>query len=151
MPDNWWLHDTTSATYRIVFAGVFDRYPSIRIITHHSGAFLPVHAPRLDASWALFEHAGIALPTKVSKPYIDHFRKFYCDTAVFGFAPKVLEIALDFFGPERVIFGSDAPFDVTGGQYFTTETLRSIEAMAIAPEVRISVLSTTASRMLKIS
>jgi uncharacterized protein len=92
----------------------------------------------------------MALPTRISKPYIDHFRKFYCDTAVFGFAPKVLEIALDFFGPERIIFGSDSPFDVTGGHYFTTETLRSIEAMAIAPEVRNSVLSATASQILKI-
>jgi uncharacterized protein len=36
-----WLHDTTSAMYRTVFSGVLDRYPDIRIVTHHHGAFLP--------------------------------------------------------------------------------------------------------------
>jgi uncharacterized protein len=146
-----WLHDTTSAMYRIVFSGVFERYPDVRIVTHHHGAFLPVFAQRLEASWAIFEDAGMVLPTRVSKPYIEHFRKFYCDTAVFGFAPRVLELALDFFGPERVLFGSDSPMDITSGQYFTSETLRSIDAMMVSREVRNGILSENARRILKIT
>ena len=42
------------------------------------------------------------MPTKISKPYVDQFRRFYCDTAASGFAPKALELALEFFGAERV-------------------------------------------------
>jgi uncharacterized protein len=53
----------------------------------------------------------------------------YCDTAASGFAPKVLEMALDFFGAERVLFGSDAPFDVEGAQIFVGDTLRAINAL----------------------
>ena len=145
-----WLHDTTSAMYRIVFSGVFDRYPGIRIVTHHHGAFLPVFAQRLEALWAIIEDAGTVLPTRVSKPYVEHFKKFYCDTAAFGFAPKILELALDFFGPERVLFGSDSPMDAAGGQYFTAETLRSIDAMTISSKVRSGILSGNASRILKL-
>jgi len=145
-----WLSDTTSAMFRIVFSGVFERYPKLRIIAHHHGALLPLFATRLDASWDIFDEVGLGISTNVSKPYTQHFRKFYCDTAVFGFAPKILEIALDFFGPRRVLFGSDSPMDAENGQHFTGETLRSIDAMEISSEVRTSILSGNASSILKV-
>jgi predicted TIM-barrel fold metal-dependent hydrolase len=146
-----WPYDTTTAMFRIAFAGVFDRYPTIRIVTHHHGGFVPLLASRLDNGWPILERAGLPMPTKISRPYIQHFRKFYCDTAASGFAPKVLELAVDFFGPERVLFGSDAPFDVEGGQIFISETLRSIDAMAVSAETRTALLSGNAARILKLS
>jgi uncharacterized protein len=87
----------------------------------------------------------------VSRPYIDHFKNFYCDTACNAFAPKVLELALDFFGPERMLFASDTPFGAGDGQSFTGEVLRSIDAMQIAPDVRRAILSGNAQRILKIT
>jgi uncharacterized protein len=145
-----WLHDTTSAMVRIAFSGVFDRYPDIRIVAHHHGALLPTYAKRFDSLLTLGELSGDVLATKISRPYIDHFRKFYCDTAAFGYEPGVLEIALKFFGPERVLFGTDTPFDSSGGQYFTAETLRSIQDMAVSGEVRTALLSGNAIRALKL-
>ena len=146
-----WPYDTTSAMFRIVFSGVFDRYPTIRIVTHHHGAFIPLLAPRLGNNWPVLERVGLPMSTNISKPYIDHFRKFFCDTAASGFAPKALELAVDFFGPERVLFGSDAPFDIEDGQIFISETLRSIDAMAAAPETRSAILSKNAARILKLA
>ncbi len=146
-----WPHDTTSAMIRIVFAGVFDRYPSIRILTHHHGAFIPLLAPRLGTVWPVLEVVGLPMPTKISKPYVEHFRNFYCDTAASGFAPKALELAVDFFGPGRVLFGSDAPFDVEDGQIFVSETLRSIDAMGVSDEVRTAILSRNATRILNLN
>ena len=145
-----WLHDTTSAMVRIAFSGVFDRYPGIRIIAHHHGALLPTYAKRFDSLLALGELSGDVLATKISRPYIDHFKKFYCDTAAFGYEPGVLEIALKFFGPKRVLFGSDTPFDSSGGQYFTAETLRSIQDMAVSGDVRTALLSSNAIKALKL-
>jgi predicted TIM-barrel fold metal-dependent hydrolase len=145
-----WPYDTTSAMFRIVFAGVFDRYPSIRIVTHHHGAFIPLLEARLTNGWPLLEPVGPPMPTKISKPYVDHFRKFYGDTASSGFAPKALELAVDFFGPERVLYGSDAPFDVQDGRIFISETLRAIDAMGAAPETKTAILSKNARRILKI-
>ena len=63
----------------------------------------------------------MGLSTEITKPFIDHFKKFYCDTAVFDHAPKILELVLDFFGPECVLFGSDALFGVGDGQAGITE------------------------------
>ena len=146
-----WPHDTTSAMHRIVFGGVFERYPGLRIMTHHHGGFLPYSAPRLIGAWANFEKAGMGLETKISKPYIDHFKKFLCDTAVFDFSPKVLELALDFFGPDRVLFGSDAPFGAGNGQAFLTAARRSVEAMDVSPEVRNAILVGNARRAMRIA
>jgi predicted TIM-barrel fold metal-dependent hydrolase len=146
-----WPYDTTWAMFRIVFSGVFDRYPTIRIVTHHHGTFIPLLAPRIDNTLPSLEAAAPPIPTKITKPYIEHFRKFYCDTAACGFAPKALELAVDFFGPERVLFGSDTPFDINGGQIFISETLRSIDAMAVSPEMRTAMLSKNAARILRLT
>jgi predicted TIM-barrel fold metal-dependent hydrolase len=144
-----WPYDTTTAMYRIVYSGVFDRYPTIRIVAHHHGGMVPYYAERIQSSGADDDTAGAPDGTS-AKPNIEHFKKFYCDTACNEFAPKVLELALDFFGPERVLFGSDAPFGANDGQRFTTEVLRSIEAMHVSPDVRKAILSGSASRSLKI-
>ena len=146
-----WPYDTTSAMYRIVFSGVFARHPGIRIITHHHGGFVPYYASRMIGGWLGEEEAGMHVDTKIAPPYIDHFKKFYCDTACNDFAPKVLELALDFFGPERMLFASDTPFGAGDGQSFTSGVLRSIAAMQIAPEVRTTILSGNAQRILKLA
>ncbi|HEY4919436.1 MAG TPA: amidohydrolase family protein [Xanthobacteraceae bacterium] len=146
-----WPYDTTSAMYRIVFSGVFARHPGIRIITHHHGGFIPYYASRMIGSWLGYAEEGTQVSDKIAPPYIDHFKKFYCDTACNDFAPKVLELALDFFGPERMLFASDAPFGAGDGQSFTSGVLRSIEAMQIAPEVRATILSGNAQRILKLA
>jgi aminocarboxymuconate-semialdehyde decarboxylase len=145
-----WPHDTTSAMFRIVFSGVFDHYPQLRIVTHHAGGFVPLLAPRFANIWPDFE-AEHPLPTKISRPLIDHFRKFYCDTALSGFSPKGLELAVEFFGADRVLFGTDAPFGVNAGRTFISETLRSISAMTVSPETRTAILSNNAKRILRLS
>jgi uncharacterized protein len=60
-------------------------------------------------------------------------------------------LAIDFFGPDRVLFATDAPFGINGGQTFMSETLRSINAMAVSPEARVAVLSKNPMRILKSS
>jgi uncharacterized protein len=145
-----WPYDTTSAMFRIVFSGVFDRYPTIRVVTHHHGAFIPLLEARLRNALPALQPVGLPMPTKISEPYVDHFRKFYCDTAASGFAPKVLELAVDFFGPDRVLFGSDAPFDVQDGRIFISETLRSIDVMAVPQGTKSAILANNAKRILKI-
>jgi predicted TIM-barrel fold metal-dependent hydrolase len=145
-----WPYDTTTAMYRIVLSGVFDRYPDIRIVAHHHGGIAPYYAARIQSSGA-DDDGGAAADGRIAKPNIAHFKKFYCDTACNEFAPKVLELALDFFGAERVLFGSDAPFGADDGQRFTTEVLRSVDAMQITPDVRNSILSENAKRVLRIA
>jgi uncharacterized protein len=57
-------YDTTSAMFRIVLSGVFDRYPILRVVTHRHGAFVPLLAPRFGNLWPDFE-VEHPMPTKV--------------------------------------------------------------------------------------
>jgi hypothetical protein len=102
-------------------------------------------------AWATFDEGGMGLSTEISKSFIDHFKKFYSHTAVLDHALKILELALDFFGAERVLFGSDAPFGVGDGQADITAALRFIDAMQVSQECRGAVLSNNAKQLLKIT
>jgi uncharacterized protein len=143
-----WLADTSSAMERIVFAGVFERYPDVKIITHHHGALIPLFGSRMQLGWDTFETlAGLPMETSISRPYIDHFKLFYGDTATFGVEPLMLQQAIAFFGVERILFGSDTPMDDRSGQTFIPNTLASIDQLGLPHEERAAVLAGNAERL----
>lgn len=146
-----WLQDSSAAMVRIVFAGVFERHPSLKLIIHHHGALVPLFAQRMQYGWDYFEqNTGVRQSTSITRPYIDHFRKFYCDTATQGVEPKLLEVATAFFGPDRVLFGSDAPMDASGGRSFTGDALASVRGMDLPQADKDKILSGNARRLLKL-
>ena len=146
-----WLEDSSTAMVRIVFAGVFDRYPDLKLIIHHAGALIPLYAQRMQYGWDYFEqNTGKNQPTTISKPYIEHFKKFYCDTATQGNQPKLLEIASDFFGPERVLFGTDAPMEATAGRAFTGDAIASVAGMKTSKANRQAIFRDNAQRILRL-
>jgi len=146
-----WLQDSSTAMVRIVFAGVFARYPDLKLIIHHHGALVPLFAERMQYGWDYFEqNTGQDQPTTISKPYIEHFKKFYCDTATQGNQPKLLEIANAFFGPERVLFGSDAPMDATAGRAFTEDAIASVAGMNISEEDRQGIFRGNAQKLIRL-
>jgi predicted TIM-barrel fold metal-dependent hydrolase len=146
-----WLEDSSTAMVRIVFAGVFDRHPKLKLVIHHHGALVPLFAQRMQYGWDYFEqNTGVRQSETLARPYIDHFRKFYCDTATQGVAPKLLEVAVEFFGPERVLFGSDAPMDASAGRSFTADALASVARMAVPTADKRKIWSANARRLLKL-
>jgi uncharacterized protein len=108
-----WPYDTSVAMARLVFAGMFDRHPGLKVITHHLGGMVPYFdgrvGPGLDVlgSRTKDEDYSNILPS-LKKPHLDYFRMFYADTAMFG-SGKALKLGLDFFGSEHVLFSTDAP------------------------------------------
>jgi predicted TIM-barrel fold metal-dependent hydrolase len=146
-----WLQDSSAAMVRIVFAGVFERHPQLKIVIHHHGALVPLFAQRMQYGWDYFEqNTGVRQSTSISNPYIEHFRKFYCDTATQGKEPKLLEMATAFFGPDRVLFGSDAPMDASAGRSFTGDAVASVEGMDIPDTDKRKIFRDNALRLLKI-
>ena len=126
-----WLHDTSTAMTRIVFAGLFQKYPDLKIITHHHGALIPLFAQRMEMGYTSFERAGANFRTPIKPPYTDHFRKFYCDTATFGYEPLLLQQALNFFGAKRMLFGTDTPMDNAEGEFLNNST-RSVQSLKVS-------------------
>jgi len=88
------------------------------------------------------------METSISRPYIEHFKRFYADTATFGVEPLLLQQAIAFFGIDRIMFGSDTPMDDGAGERFIPNTLASIEQLGLENEQRQAVLSGTAQRLL---
>ena len=156
--DLWWAfgwpYETTIAMGRLVFSGIFDRHPDLRIITHHLGAMLPYFEARagggLDQLGSRTDDPedGAALRRLRRRP-LDYFRMFYGDTALFG-AHRAMECGLAFFGADRVLFGTDMPFDPEQGPGFIRDTIAAMERMRATDEERAKIYEGNARRLLRL-
>lgn len=126
-----WPYETSAAMARMVFSGFFVRNPDLKVITHHLGAMIPFFEGRIGMGWSeqlgtrTAGAEGAELATSLPLPPIEYFRRFYADTAVSG-SKIALQCGLDFFGDERVLFGSDCPLDHEGGPGYIREMIRAI-------------------------
>jgi predicted TIM-barrel fold metal-dependent hydrolase len=118
-----WPFETSSAMFRLVTAGVFNDYPDIKFIVHHCGAMVPYFQQRIK--WVLSLVPGLFPDIRHPE---EHFRKFYTDTAVYGNTSSLM-CGYDFFGPDHILYGTDAPLGPKFGM--TGETAESIERMSI--------------------
>jgi len=130
-----WPFETSVAMARMVFSGLFDKLPKLRIITHHCGGMIPYFAGRAETLWAQLgsrsaEGDEAEVLKRLKRPPIEYFKMFYGDT-VLGGAAAPLACGIAFFGVERVVFASDCPFDPEGGPMFIREGIRSIEELGL--------------------
>jgi len=95
--------DTAMALHHLIFDGVLERYPNLKIIAAHGGGFLPAYAGRMDHAWGARSDAHGTLP----KPPSTYLRKIYLDTIVF--TPHQLAYLIEFFGAEKLLLGTDYP------------------------------------------
>jgi predicted TIM-barrel fold metal-dependent hydrolase len=148
-----WPYESSVAMARIVFAGLFDKYPGLKIITHHMGGMIPYFEGRVGYGW---DQLGMrtsdvdyaALLRTLKRRPIDYFRLFYADTALFGAAAGTA-CGLSFFGVDRVLFASDTPFEPQPGLYIR-ETIDVIDRLAITDHDRQSIYSGNATALLRL-
>jgi aminocarboxymuconate-semialdehyde decarboxylase len=149
-----WPYETSVAMARIVFSGLFDRLPGMRVITHHCGAMIPYFAGRAETLWAQLgsrtadENYEELLKRMTRKP-IEYFRMFYADT-VLGGSASALRCGLDFFGADKVVFASDCPFDPEGGPMYIREGIRSIEDLKLSAADKRKIYSGNALKLLRL-
>jgi predicted TIM-barrel fold metal-dependent hydrolase len=149
-----WPYDTSVAMARIVFAGYFDRWPNLKIITHHMGAMAPYFAGRVGPGWDQLGARtsapdGAEALSRLRKRPVDYFHMFYADTALFG-AYDATVCGLAFFGADRVVFASDAPFDPEGGPMYIRETMAIVDRLAVSEAERAQIYSENAIRLLRL-
>jgi uncharacterized protein len=156
--DIWWAfgwpYETSAAMARLVFSGLFDRHPNLKIITHHCGAMIPFCEGRIGGGLDQLgkrsdDPDDLAAQSRLQRRPIDYFRMFYGDTALFG-STAGLECGVAFFGAERVLFGTDMPFDPEGGPGFVRDTIASIERMRISDQERRLIYEGNARRLLRL-
>jgi aminocarboxymuconate-semialdehyde decarboxylase len=98
--------DTTIAAACLVFSGVLERYPTLKICLSHGGGFVPYQAGRFLHGW----HVRKEPKNKLPKPPTESLGRFYFDTIVHS--KDVLEFLVGNAGVDRVLLGSDYPFDM---------------------------------------
>jgi aminocarboxymuconate-semialdehyde decarboxylase len=133
-----WPFETSVAMARMVFSGLLEKLPNLRIITHHCGGMLPYFAGRAETLWAQLGSRSIdgseaQVLKRLSKQPIEYFKMFYGDT-VLGGSTSALRCGLDFFGADHIVFASDCPFDPEHGPMFIREGIRSIESLDLSTQ-----------------
>jgi len=149
-----WPYETSVAMAHLVFAGLFDRHPNLKIITHHMGGMIPYFAGRVGPGWDQLgsrtsDEDYSLLLGKLKKRPIDYFRMFYADTAVFGSKAATI-CGLDFFGTDKILFASDAPFDPEKGSAFIRWTIDILDNLDITPPDRKAIYEDNARKLLKL-
>jgi aminocarboxymuconate-semialdehyde decarboxylase len=146
-----WVFETSVAMARLAYSGIFEHLPELKIITHHAGAMVPFLAKRIEMGWntRFWPEASRSSWEHTQHP-IEYFKKFYNDTAIHGNTAGLM-CAHDFFGTERLLFGTDSPFDFELGELSIRDTLRSVEEMAIPESDREAIFEGNARRLLRLS
>jgi aminocarboxymuconate-semialdehyde decarboxylase len=110
--DQWYLSNTVGqptenavALSHLIFSGVLDRHPGLKLIAAHGGGYLPTHIGRSDHAWRARPDAR-----GCEREPSSYLKQLYFDTLVHD--PQVLRELLRAVGPERVLLGSDFPFDM---------------------------------------
>ena len=98
--------ETTIALHYLIFDGVLERHPNLKILAVHGGGYLPAYSGRIDHGWGARSDCRGNLP----HPPTTYLRKIYFDTVVF--TPHQLAELVRVFGADRIIMGTDYPFDM---------------------------------------
>jgi predicted TIM-barrel fold metal-dependent hydrolase len=138
-----WPVDTTQAVWRLIFGGVIDRFPTIKIVTHHLGAMIPYFSRRVEQNFNKF------LSDKVPRHISEYWKNIYGDTAVDG-TVAAYPCGYAFFGPDRMMYGTDYPFANEAGEDFVRANLDGVKAMKIPKKDMEKILGGNAKKLLKI-
>jgi aminocarboxymuconate-semialdehyde decarboxylase len=98
------MFETTLAAVRMVYGGVFERHPGLRMIFPHMGGTAPFLMGRIQWGYERFPTCSEHL----SMPPEQYFKRFYYDTVSRNV--HALRMGLDMFGVDHVLFGTDIPF-----------------------------------------
>jgi aminocarboxymuconate-semialdehyde decarboxylase len=98
--------DTTLALHYLIFDGVLERHPNLKIVAVHGGGYLAAYSGRIDHAWGARGDTHGNLP----HPPTSYLKKIYFDTVVF--TPHQLDTLVTVFGADHVIMGTDYPYDM---------------------------------------
>ncbi|MCU0644851.1 MAG: amidohydrolase family protein [bacterium] len=148
-----WLYETSVAMIRLIFAGIFDKFPKLKIVAHHAGAFIPVAEGRLGPG---LDSLGSRTPgdlksliqTELKERPIDALKRFYTDTATFG-SKKAIKCALEFYGIDKVMFATDMPFGPDNGSGQIRNTIKAIDELSLEVEEKRNIFYENLRKLIK--
>jgi aminocarboxymuconate-semialdehyde decarboxylase len=128
--------DTGLAASRLILSGSLERHPGLDVVLVHAGGFLPYQIGRLDHGWSVREETRVRLERRPSE-YLD---RFHFDTITHH--DGALSWLLELVGDERVLLGTDLPYDMGDG-----DPVARLDRVARSQEARDRVAGLNAARL----
>jgi len=129
---------------------VFEKYPNLKILTHHCGGMVPYLAERIVGS---YDHAemlrGARYKQNLTRQPIDYFKMFYNDTAIYGNTPGLM-CGYAFCGADHLLFGTDFPYDSQFGERYTRQTIEAVNNMQITDAEKKAIFEDNARRLFRL-
>ena len=135
-----YLYDTTLMVSKLVFEGIFDRIPNLKLITSHQGGAIPYLAGRINQGYIEYEECKV----NIKRPPIEYLKRLYTDTI--SFDHEAMMLAYRFFGEDRLLYGTDYPF-LLGTPSSIEE---DVNGLSITNEKKEQIFHKNASSILKI-
>jgi aminocarboxymuconate-semialdehyde decarboxylase len=130
--------ETSLALHYLIFNGVMERMPELKVLGAHGGGFLPAYSGRIDHAWGARKDCQAGLP----KAPGEYLCKMYFDSVVF--THHQLEYLVDNFGSDHIVMGSDYPFDMADYdpvEHIVTSGLSDTDKAAVAGLTAVKLLN----------
>ena len=140
--DRWYLSNIVGqptenavALSHLIFAGVLDRHPELKLLASHGGGYLPAYIGRSDHGWKVRPEAH-----DCAEPPSGYLRRIWFDSLVHD--PSVLRNLVDVAGHDHVVLGSDYPFDMG-----VEDPVERLAAAGLPDRVRLAVQGSNAAEL----
>lgn len=132
--------DSTVFVARLIFGGVLERFPELKVCIVHGGGYVPSYPDRFDHAY----RARSDTRERISRLPSSYLEQLYFDTMVFQ--PEALRYLIDRYGADRVLLGTDYPYDM--GEDDPIGLILSVEGLA--HEQVAQIVGGNAARLLKL-
>jgi uncharacterized protein len=148
-----WPYETTACMTRLIYSGIFDELPTLKIISHHMGGMIPFFAGKIDLGFRqIFFGTPARNPVAEEAGLKQHPRRYYemlyADTALGEIAPTRCGHA--FFKTAHCLFATDAPFCSEQGRGLIGKTIAAVNALEITEAERAQIFSGNARKLMKL-
>lgn len=131
-----WPYETTAAVTRLIYSGIYDELPGLKIITHHMGGMVPYYAGKIELGFSqiffgTMAENPLAARAGLKRKPIEYYRMLYADTALNGNIAAT-RCGQDFFTTDHCLFATDAPFDSEQGRALMSGTVTAVGALEIS-------------------
>jgi predicted TIM-barrel fold metal-dependent hydrolase len=149
-----WPYETTACMTRLIYSGLLDELPTLKIITHHMGGMIPFFAGKIDLGFRqIFFGTPERNPAAEEAGLRQHTRRYYemlyADTALNGEVAST-RCGHAFFKTARCLFATDAPFCAEQGRGLIGNTIAAVNALEISEAERTQIFSGNARKLMKL-
>ena len=133
-------YDTGLAAALLIYGGVLERHPALRVVLYHGGGAFPSLVGRLDMGYRVYPECQAAIP----RPPSTYVNQFAFD--IIAFRQDMLRYMINTYGAERLVVGSDYPLPAG-----LAHPVAEVKALELDPETEDAVLGGNASRLLRLT